>query len=206
VHRAAARNTAGAPSWVTVPPGPGPHPVLLSVYPGRSAWSLQDDVQVAVSAGLAVVQCRPRGADAVLADLDAVLADPALELDADRVGIAGGTLAAALAARTDRFAAAVVEGALPEPGAADTVATPTLVLHAEQDLASPAEHAIAFYTVLRRRGVPTELLLFPGEGHDLPRSGRPRSRSARAEHLLRWWRRWLAVDAEDPHDVAFGDA
>ena len=44
---------------------------------------------------------------------------------------------------------------------------------------------------LKRRGVPTEFLLFPGEGHELSRSGRPRHRLARLEHVLRWWARWL---------------
>jgi hypothetical protein len=44
---------------------------------------------------------------------------------------------------------------------------------------------------LKRRGVPSELLLFPGEGHELSRSGRPKHRLARFEHILRWWARWL---------------
>jgi hypothetical protein len=44
---------------------------------------------------------------------------------------------------------------------------------------------------LKRRGVPSELLLFPGEGHELSRSGRPQHRMARFEHILRWWARWL---------------
>jgi hypothetical protein len=44
---------------------------------------------------------------------------------------------------------------------------------------------------LKRRGVPTELLLFPGEGHELSRTGRPRHRRARLDHVLRWWGRWL---------------
>ena len=39
--------------------------------------------------------------------------------------------------------------------------------------------------------MPSELLLFPGEGHELSRSGRPRHRLARLEHVLRWWARWL---------------
>ena len=46
---------------------------------------------------------------------------------------------------------------------------------------------------LRRRGVESELLLFPGEGHELTRSGRPRHRVARFEHVLDWWSRHLPV-------------
>jgi hypothetical protein len=54
---------------------------------------------------------------------------------------------------------------------------------------------------LKRRGVPSELLLFPGEGHELSRSGRPRHRLARLEHVLRWWARWLPT-AQNPGEAA----
>ena len=43
------------------------------------------------------------------------------------------------------------------------------------------------------------LLLFPGESHELSRSGRPRHRLARFEHILRWWARWLPT-AQNPAD------
>ena len=69
VHRMQERMAAapdGYPvhGWVTVPPGPGPHPVLLTVHGGpftQYGWSLFDETQVYVSAGYAVVQCNPRG-------------------------------------------------------------------------------------------------------------------------------------------------
>jgi hypothetical protein len=48
---------------------------------------------------------------------------------------------------------------------------------------------------LNRRGIETEFLLFPGEGHELSRSGRPKHRLARLEHVLRWWARWLPTAA-----------
>ncbi|WP_309229772.1 prolyl oligopeptidase family serine peptidase [Blastococcus sp. TML/M2B] len=213
--------------WVTTPPGPGPHPVLLALHGGpfsQHGWSLLDDVQVHVSAGYAVVQCNPRGssgygaahgrairhawggldADDVLAFLDAALADPAL--DADRVGVMGGSyggyLTALLVGRTDRFAAAVVERGFTDPGRsgaqsapASAITTPTMVVHAEQDWRTPLEQGTRLYVELKRRGVPSELLLFPGEGHELSRSGRPRHRQARFEHLLRWWARWLPTPA-----------
>ncbi|MGY1707867.1 S9 family peptidase, partial [Geodermatophilus sp. SYSU D00697] len=258
LHRAR-EHTATAPDgypvhgWVTVPDGPGPHPVLLVVHGGpyrQVGWSLVDEVQVLVSAGYAVVRCNPRGSSGygqahgralrgawgtadtadVLAFLDAVLEDPAL--DADRVGVMGGSyggwLTAHLIGRTTRFAAAVVERAVLDPvsfaGSSDigwyfadqhlgtdparlaeqdvlaqagAITTPTLVVHSEQDWRCPVEQGLRLYTALKRRGVPSELLLFPGEGHELSRSGRPRHRRARLEHLLRWWDRWLPT-AQDP--------
>ena len=233
--------------WVTTPPGPGPHPVLLTIHGGPFAQydrALFDETQVYVSAGYAVVQCNPRGsagygeahgraikggfgeldAGDVHAFLDAALAEP--ELDADRVGVMGGSyggyLTAFLIGRTSRFTAAVVERAFLDPvsfvGSSDigwffpdiylgsdpeqvaaqsamagagAITTPTLVIHSEEDWRCPVEQGQRLYVDLRRRGVPTELLLFPGEGHELSRSGRPKHRLARFEHILRWWARWL---------------
>ena len=252
VHRTDER-TATAPDgypvhgWVTTPPGPGPHPVLLSIHGGPFAqygWTLFDETQTYVSAGYAVVQCNPRGSSGygsahgrairggfgeldaadVLAFLDAALEDP--RLDADRVGVMGGSyggyLTTVLIGRTNRFAAAVSERAFLDPvsfaGSSDIgwsfpeqylgtdpariaaqsaltgaagITTPTLVIHSEEDSRCPLEQGARLYVELKRRGVPSELLLFPGEGHELSRSGRPRHRLARLEHVLRWWARWL---------------
>jgi dipeptidyl aminopeptidase/acylaminoacyl peptidase len=221
--------------------------VLLTIHGGpfsQYGWGLFDETQTYVSAGYAVVQCNPRGSsgygaehgrvlrgawgghdvDDVLAFLDAALADPAL--DADRVGVMGGSyggyLTALLIGRTDRFAAAVVERAFTDPvsfvGSSDigwsfpdqylgtdperlaaqsamanagSITTPTLVIHSEEDWRCPVEQGTRLYVELKRRGVPSELLLFPGEGHELSRSGRPKHRLARFEHILRWWARWL---------------
>ena len=80
---------------------------------------------------------------------------------------------------------------------AGAITTPTMVIHSEEDWRCPVEQGARLYVELKRRGVPTELLLFPGEGHELSRSGRPRHRLARFEHILRWWARWLPT-AENP--------
>ena len=68
------------------------------------------------------------------------------------------------------------------------------MIHSEEDWRCPLEQGARLYVELKRRGVPSELLLFPGEGHELSRSGRPRHRLARLEHVLRWWARWLPTD------------
>ncbi|PWJ55360.1 Dipeptidyl aminopeptidase/acylaminoacyl peptidase [Quadrisphaera granulorum] len=240
--------------WVVLPDeahfGAGPHPVLLLVHGGPHAqygWALFDEAQVAAGAGYAVVMGNPRGsagyglahgeavlgalgtvdADDVEALLDGVLADASLPLDAERVGVMGGSyggyMAALLTTRTHRFAAAVVErgylDATSFVGSADigwyfpdqlhgsdaamreqsplthvaSVRTPTLVIHSEQDWRCPVEQGQRWWTALRRQGVETALLLFPGEGHELTRSGRPSHRTARFEHLARWWERHLPV-------------
>jgi dipeptidyl aminopeptidase/acylaminoacyl peptidase len=75
------------------------------------------------------------------------------------------------------------------------VTTPTLVVHSEQDWRCPVEQGQRWFVELKRRGVPAELLLFPGEGHELTRSGRPQHRLVRFEHVLAWWAERLPVRA-----------
>ena len=74
-----------------------------------------------------------------------------------------------------------------------SVTTPTLVIHSEQDWRCPVEQGQRWYVGLKRKGVETEFLLFPGEGHELSRSGRPRHRVHRFEAILEWWQRYLPV-------------
>ncbi len=138
-------------------------------------------------------------------------------------GSYGGYMTALLTTRTKRFAAAVVERGyldatsfvgssdigwfFPEEyhGAAEAmveqspmahvaaVTTPTLVIHSETDWRTPLEQGQRWFTELKSRGVPSELLLFPAESHELSRSGRPRHRQQRFEHILRWWGEHLPV-------------
>ncbi len=75
----------------------------------------------------------------------------------------------------------------------ERVRTPTLVLHSEQDYRCPLEQATRYYSALKRGGVDAELVVFPGEGHELSRAGRPRHRVQRFEVILDWWRRYLPV-------------
>ncbi|HSJ35873.1 MAG TPA: S9 family peptidase [Acidimicrobiia bacterium] len=75
---------------------------------------------------------------------------------------------------------------------ADRVETPTLILHSENDFRCPIEQAEQFFDILAGNGVPTEFVRFPGEGHELTRSGRPRHREERFEIILEWLGRWLS--------------
>lgn len=76
---------------------------------------------------------------------------------------------------------------------ADQVTTPTLVMHSELDFRCPLEQATRYYTALIRQGTQAELLVFPGEDHELTRSGRPRHRVERFAAVRAWWERFLPV-------------
>lgn len=70
---------------------------------------------------------------------------------------------------------------------ARNVKTPTLILHSEQDLRCPMEQAEQWYIALKRLGVETMLVRFPDENHDLSRSGKPKHRLERLQHLIGWF-------------------
>lgn len=74
---------------------------------------------------------------------------------------------------------------------AHRVTTPTLILHAENDLRCPIEQAEQYFMALLRNGTTTELIRFPGEGHEMSRSGKPRHRKERFEAILDWHARHL---------------
>jgi dipeptidyl aminopeptidase/acylaminoacyl peptidase len=85
----------------------------------------------------------------------------------------------------------------PQAHVAD-VRTPTLVLHSENDLRCPLSQAERYFASLKRGGVETELVVFPGEDHELSRAGRPRHRVQRFEIILDWWARHLPSAGNRP--------
>ncbi|MGW4112686.1 S9 family peptidase [Actinosynnema sp. NPDC004786] len=74
---------------------------------------------------------------------------------------------------------------------AEKISMPFMVVHSEHDWRCPLEQAQRLFVALRRNGVEAEMLVFPGEGHELTRSGKPRHRAQRFEAVLDWWARHL---------------
>ena len=71
------------------------------------------------------------------------------------------------------------------------VRTPSLVIHSEEDLRCPVEQGQRYFTALKQQGVETGFLVFPGENHELSRSGTPHHRKQRFDEILKWWARYL---------------
>lgn len=238
--------------WLVSPAGDGPHPVLLTIHGGPFAQftgALFDEAQVYAAAGYAVLMCNPRGSAGygqahgrsikgrmgtvdrqdVLAFLDGAL-QKFEELDADALGIMGGSYGGYLTAWTishvHRFKGAVVERGFLDPvsftgssdigwffggeytgrsaeemaaqspmARVDQVRTPTLVIHSEEDLRCPVEQGQRYFTALKQLGVEAAFLVFPGENHELSRSGTPHHRRQRFEQILQWWSRHLPTAA-----------
>lgn len=244
--------------WVLKPEGSGKArgkgktPVLLNIHGGPYAAYHEtyfDEFQTYVEAGYAVVACNPRGAMGygpehgkaikgdfgnldmadVLTFLDAALGENP-DLDADRVGIMGGSyggyMTAWIIGHDHRWAGAIVERGFLDGATfvgssdigwffageyqghtaeemnrqspmwlTDQVTTPTLVLHSELDLRCPIAQGLNYYGRLKQAGVDTEILIFPGENHELSRSGSPWHRRQRFEKILEFWAKHLPSSA-----------
>jgi dipeptidyl aminopeptidase/acylaminoacyl peptidase len=64
---------------------------------------------------------------------------------------------------------------------------PMLVVHGAKDYRVPLEHGLATFTALQRRGIPSELLVFPDENHWVLK---PQNSLQWNETVLEWLGRW----------------
>ncbi|MGI8750908.1 MAG: alpha/beta hydrolase family protein [Acidimicrobiales bacterium] len=83
---------------------------------------------------------------------------------------------------------------------ADLVA-PLLLVHSEDDPRCPIDQAEGLFVALRLLGRQPELIRFPGENHELSRSGSPKHRIIRAEIILEWFGRHLVGTASPASQV-----
>jgi dipeptidyl aminopeptidase/acylaminoacyl peptidase len=65
--------------------------------------------------------------------------------------------------------------------------TPVLILHSEDDLRCPINQAEELFVALRLLGRHPVFVRFPGESHELSRSGAPRHRVERARIIIDWF-------------------
>lgn len=72
----------------------------------------------------------------------------------------------------------------------ENVTTPTLVLHGEKDLRCPVHQAQQWHYALRERGVPTQLVIYPGGSHVFPLLGAPSHRIDYARRIVEWVERF----------------
>jgi dipeptidyl aminopeptidase/acylaminoacyl peptidase len=68
------------------------------------------------------------------------------------------------------------------------IKTPTLVLCGQEDWNVPLINSEQLYQALRRLGVPTELVIYPGQSHSIDR---PSFQKDRYERYLAWYDRYL---------------
>jgi dipeptidyl aminopeptidase/acylaminoacyl peptidase len=76
------------------------------------------------------------------------------------------------------------------------IRTPLLILHSEEDLRCPIEQAEQLFVALKQMRREDRFVRFPGENHELSRSGKPSHRLQRFGYLLDWFAEKLAAPAE----------
>ena len=74
---------------------------------------------------------------------------------------------------------------------ASNIKTPTLIIHSQEDYRCPIEQAEQLFSNLKKRDVKTAMLRFPGESHELSRSGTPVHRKQRFNHIISWHKKHL---------------
>jgi dipeptidyl aminopeptidase/acylaminoacyl peptidase len=74
---------------------------------------------------------------------------------------------------------------------AEKIETPLMVIHSEEDWRTPIGQGEAMFRALKRLRKPTVMIRFPGESHELSRSGMPARRVENQQHIRRWLDRWL---------------
>ena len=78
---------------------------------------------------------------------------------------------------------------------ARNVKTPTLVLHSDNDFRVPIEQGEQWFRALQHYRVPSELVLFPRENHNLTRTGEPKHLVESLNWQLYWFDRYLNGNA-----------
>jgi len=71
------------------------------------------------------------------------------------------------------------------------VKTPLLIIHSEADYRCPMEQGEQLFIALKKLGKTTEFVRFPDEPHGLSRTGKPKHRVERLQHIVRWFDRHL---------------
>ena len=85
---------------------------------------------------------------------------------------------------------------------ADKIETPILFVEGGDDLrAPPAQGGEAMFRTLKALHKTTAMVNFPGETHELSRSGKPQHRVERLQHIVGWFDKFLLGVATDAYDI-----
>ena len=74
---------------------------------------------------------------------------------------------------------------------AESIETPLLILHSENDLRCPIEQGQQLFITLKSMGKETEFVRFPDADHNLWQTGTPNLRVARLDEITSWFAKYL---------------
>jgi dipeptidyl aminopeptidase/acylaminoacyl peptidase len=84
----------------------------------------------------------------------------------------------------------------------DQVKTPLMLIEGEADYRTPpTSGGEQMFRALKYRKIPTVMIRFPGESHELSRSGVPKHRVERLDHIVAWFDKYLQGKEDHTYDV-----
>ncbi len=84
----------------------------------------------------------------------------------------------------------------------EKIKTPMLFILGEADYRTPpGAGGEELFRALKYRKVPTVMVRFPNEGHELSRSGQPWHRIERLQHIVGWFDKWIMGVPKPEYDV-----
>ncbi|MBA2242507.1 MAG: S9 family peptidase [Chthoniobacterales bacterium] len=85
----------------------------------------------------------------------------------------------------------------------NNVKTPMMFVLGETDTRTPTTAGgEAMFRALKFRRIPTVMVKFPNETHELSRSGQPWHRIERLQHIVGWFDKWLLGVAKPEYEIA----
>jgi len=85
----------------------------------------------------------------------------------------------------------------------DKIKTPMMFILGEADYRTPpGAGGEQLFRELKYRRVPTVMVRFPNEGHELSRSGQPWHRIERLQHIVGWFDKWLLGAAKPEYEIS----
>ncbi|MEP6937813.1 MAG: S9 family peptidase [Chthoniobacterales bacterium] len=86
------------------------------------------------------------------------------------------------------------------------VKTPLMLILGENDTRTPpGSGGEEMFRALKFRKIPTVMVRFPNESHELSRSGQPWHRVERLQHIVGWFDRWLMGASKPEYEVMAAD-
>ena len=73
----------------------------------------------------------------------------------------------------------------------ENIKTPLMILHSEEDWRTPIAQGEILFRALKQLKRTVVMVRFPGENHELSRSGMPSRRVQNQQHIRAWFDRWL---------------
>ncbi len=87
----------------------------------------------------------------------------------------------------------------------EKVTTPMMFILGEADYRTPpTAGGEDMFRALKYRKIPTVMVRFPNESHELSRSGQPWHRIERLQHIVGWFDKWLTGASKPEYDVSPG--